>query len=494
MAGNTASISPTTAPIEASASITKSSDQTKLIFRVGLIALDGIMLLLAFGLAYLVMTSAVDTSSEPPVAFQAYWPVVALQVLTIIIIFYLNQLYHLRRSRSRFDLARAIIGAVTLGTLLASALQEFLFRGTTLEVNYPRTLLVYVWLFSSILTVIGREFYRWLLVRLRKRGIATENLLIIGTDQVARDILGRILKSPELGYQVIGVVSEDAKHKGKMLGTAIIGEYAQIPNLIDQYHIEQVIIALPSAKRSEIVELITLCQRDQVDIKVYPDLFAYMAGDMVVDELGGLPLLTVRDIALRGYKLSLKRGLDLFGSFFGLLFLSPFMLLTALLIRMESKGDVFYPQTRMGLDGRPFPMLKFRSMRQDAETSGPGWTVEDDPRVTRIGRFIRRTNWDEIPQLINVLLGHMSLVGPRPERPVYVQEFQENIPRYMERHREKAGMTGWAQVNGLRGDTSIEDRTRFDLWYVENWSLWLDLKIIFRTVLQTITGRSPNAY
>jgi exopolysaccharide biosynthesis polyprenyl glycosylphosphotransferase len=219
-----------------------------------------------------------------------------------------------------------------------------------------------------------------------------------------------------------------------------------------------------------------------------------MARDMSVDDLGGTPLLTVRDIAMRGWKLSLKRLMDIVGAVLGLIFLSPFMLLTALLIRLESEGPVFLTQERMGLDERPFDMIKFRSMRQDAEATGPGWTVENDPRVTRLGRFMRRTNWDEIPQLINVLIGEMSLVGPRPERPVYVQEFRDSIPRYMERHREKSGMTGWAQVNGLRGDTSIQERTVFDLWYVENWSLWLDIKIIIRTILNTILRRNQNAY
>jgi exopolysaccharide biosynthesis polyprenyl glycosylphosphotransferase len=237
-----------------------------------------------------------------------------------------------------------------------------------------------------------------------------------------------------------------------------------------------------------------MCRRGQVDIKIYPDLFAYMARDLSVDELGGVPLLTVRDIALRGWKLSLKRGLDVVGSVLGLVLLSPLMLLTAALIRLESSGSVFYTQERMGLDGRPFHMIKFRSMRTDAESHGPGWTVKDDPRVTRIGRFIRRTSWDEIPQLINVFIGEMSLVGPRPERPIYVQMFRDRIPRYMERHREKSGMTGWAQVNGLRGDTSIEERTSYDLWYVENWSLWLDIKILIRQVLKVFLRRDENAY
>jgi lipopolysaccharide/colanic/teichoic acid biosynthesis glycosyltransferase len=170
-------------------------------------------------------------------------------------------------------------------------------------------------------------------------------------------------------------------------------------------------------------------------------------------------------------------------------------MLFALLIRLESPGPVFYCQERMGLDGRPFQMIKLRTMREDAEQTGPGWTTKDDPRRTRLGGWLRAKNIDEFPQLINVLLGDMSLVGPRPERPVYVQHFRQSIPRYMDRHREKAGMTGWAQVNGLRGDTSIPERTKYDLWYVENWSLWLDIKIIMRTVLQTITDRGPhNAY
>ena len=220
-----------------------------------------------------------------------------------------------------------------------------------------------------------------------------------------------------------------------------------------------------------------------------------MTTGVSIDDLGGLPLLNVRDIQLRGWRLSLKRAMDLIGASIGLVLLSPFMLLMALLIKLDSPGPVFYYQERMGLDGRPFQMFKFRSMRQDAEEDGPGWTTKDDPRRTRIGALLRSKNIDELPQLINVLLGDMSLVGPRPERPIYVEKFRNSIPRYMERHREKAGMTGWAQVNGLRGDTSIAERTKYDLWYVENWSLWLDIKIIVRTIVQTLFGNAEgNAY
>ncbi|MFP4322716.1 MAG: exopolysaccharide biosynthesis polyprenyl glycosylphosphotransferase, partial [Anaerolineales bacterium] len=228
-------------------------------------------------------------------------------------------------------------------------------------------------------------------------------------------------------------------------------------------------------------------------IKIYPDNFAFIAGTLTVDDLIGIPLLSVRDVALRGWKLSLKRMVDIAGAAFGLVVLSPIMLLIALLIWLQDRGPVFFTQERVGLDGRPFPMLKFRTMVVDAEQRAQ-WTTANDSRVTRVGQFIRPRNLDELPQLVNVLFGHMSLVGPRPEQVAFVEEFRKKYPRYGERHREKAGMTGWAQVNGYRGDTSIQERLRADLYYVENWSLWLDFKIIIRTVWQTLSGRSPNAY
>lgn len=467
----------------------------KTLLGVLLVLIDIVMLMAAFALAYKART-ALPIFGLPvnPPPFSSYVPTMLLHVFTIIIMFYFSRMYHQRRALSRIDHARQILGVVTIGSVLVSGMQELIFKNSVFEVDYPRGMFFYAWGFSAIFSGFGRELHRVLMNRLRRRGLARDNLLIVGTSRVARDIALRIIGNPQLGYNVVGMASEQVKPKNKTAGIRILGVYTDLPYLIDMYQIEQVIIALPEAKRAEIVELVTLCQRGRVDIKVYPDIFAYMAGDLNVDDLGGTPLLTVRDIALRGWRLSLKRGLDLFGSFFGLVFLSPFMLLTAILIRLESEGPVFYTQERMGLDGRPFYMIKFRSMRMDAEMDGPGWTQEDDPRRTRLGKLMRRTNWDEIPQLINVLLGHMSLVGPRPERPIYVYQFMQHIPRYMERHREKAGMTGWAQVNGLRGDTSIAERTTYDLWYVENWSLWLDLKIIIRQLVQVVLRRDKNAY
>lgn len=461
-----------------------------------LLVMDISLLAAAFMLGYWARETLpfFDVPPRQP-DFVLYVPTMILHILTIISIFYLSRLYHLPRAMSRIDMARKIFGIITVGSMLAWALQDFIFKSTIFEVDYPRSMFFYVLIFSTLLVILGREMHQRGRMRLRAHGLESDNLLLVGNGKIAREIARKIKAVPALGYNIVGVVvNGKTKTRGSVAGAPILGIYQDLPYLIDRNSIEQVIIALPDAQRGELVELITLCQRGRVDIKIFPDMFAYMAGEMNVDELGGTPLLTVRDIALRGWRLSLKRGLDFVGSFFGLIFLSPFMLTTAILIRMESKGPVFYTQERMGLDGRPFHMIKFRTMRPDAEVNGPGWTVKDDPRVTRLGRFMRKTNWDEIPQLINVLMGEMSLVGPRPERPVYVLEFRDQIPRYMERHREKAGMTGWAQVNGLRGDTSISERTQYDLWYIENWSLWLDIKIIIRTVWNTLWRRNRNAY
>jgi Undecaprenyl-phosphate glucose phosphotransferase len=276
----------------------------------------------------------------------------------------------------------------------------------------------------------------------------------------------------------------------QVLGLPVFGGINDLPYIIEQQGISEVIIGLPEASHQELVGIVSQCEREKVSIRVFPDVFQIMASEVTISDLGGLPLLTIRDVALRGWKLTLKRIVDVAFSSGFLLFSSPVMLFTALAIRFDSPGPVFFAQERMGLDAKPFRVLKFRSMRQDAEANGPGWTTKDDPRRTRIGTFLRKTSIDELPQFINVLMGDMSVVGPRPEQPAYVEQFRQSIPRYMERHREKAGITGWAQINGLRGDTSIAERTKYDLWYIENWSLWLDFKIMLRTAFKAFIDKS----
>ncbi len=468
--------------------------QHRTLFILSRIAIDGLMSVLAFVLAYEVrlwIPFPIELAETP--SFLVYLPMMVVQVLSILSVFYFNKLYHVARAGSRLDELSAIFGAVSIGTMLAVAISALTFKNTIFELDFPRAMVLYAWLLNIVLIAIGREAHRRIWHRLRMRGIGRDRVLVVGTGETALAIVQKIQWSPYLGYDLIGVVGEDGE-AWEMAGAPLLGRLSDLPEIIERQDIQEVIIALPEGtSRHDLMRVVSMCQRGSVAIKVFPDLFEFITTGVSIDDLGGLPLLNVRDIQLRGWKLSLKRAMDIIGAGIGLILLSPLMLFVAVLIKIDSRGPVFYYQERMGLDGRPFQMFKFRSMRPDAEQEGPGWTTKDDPRRTRVGAWLRSKNIDELPQLINVLIGEMSLVGPRPERPIYVDRFRQSIPRYMERHREKAGMAGWAQVNGLRGDTSIAERTKYDLWYVENWSLWLDIKILVRTIVQTLFG-SRNAY
>jgi exopolysaccharide biosynthesis polyprenyl glycosylphosphotransferase len=453
---------------------------------------DAGMIALAFYLAYWLRTEIAIPPAVQIAPFSDYMGMMAIQIVTMIVVFFFTRLYDVKRSIPRIDELYRLFAATSIGTIATIAFTTFLFKNSNLETDFPRVMVVYAWLLTVIFVAVSRSLLVWMRNLLRKRGFWIDRLLIVGTGDVGRMILQKIRQMPRLGYRVVGFVDGDAQVGQQIMGVPVLGSMEDIPKLILKHNIEEVIIGRPELSHQEILTIISRCERGQVGIKIFPDLFQIIATELSIGDLGGLPLLTVRDIALRGWKLTLKRGVDLVGSAAMLILISPILALVALAIKLDSPGPVFYAQERMGLDARSFWCFKFRSMRTDAEKNGPGWTTEDDPRVTRLGRLMRRLNIDELPQLINVLLGEMSLVGPRPERPVYVEQFRRSIPRYMDRHREKAGMTGWAQVNGLRGDTSIAERTKYDLWYIENWSLWLDFRIILRTIFSIFGSR--NAY
>ncbi len=449
---------------------------------------DTVMVTLAFYLAYWLRKN-VTPAAIAIAPFRDYAAMLIIQVVTMLTLYFFSRLYDVKRSMPRLDEFYRIFATTSIGTIVTIALTTFLFKNSTWELDFPRVMVIYAWLLTILLVTLSRS--GWIAVRdwLRTRGIGITRLLIVGTGDVGRMILQKIRQMPRLGYRVVGFIDGDTPPGQEIMGVPVLGGVDDIPDLIREHEIQEVIIGRPELSHQELLALISRCERGQVGIKIFPDLFQIIATELSIGDLGGLPLLVVRDIALRGWKLTLKRAVDLVGSAIGLVILSPFLMLIAILIKLDSPGPVFYAQERMGLDAKPFWCLKFRSMRTDAEATGPGWTTENDPRVTRVGRFIRRFSIDELPQLINVLMGEMSLVGPRPERPVYVEQFRRSIPRYMDRHREKAGMTGWAQVNGLRGDTSIAERTKYDLWYIENWSLWLDFKIILRTFFSILKDR-----
>jgi len=470
----------------------RSKTQTQVIFVLTLALTDMAMVGLAFFLAYW-MRRWIPWPEEAKGmgGFFEYASIVLIQALSVLGVFAFSRLYRLTRGPSRTDEFYSIFAFTTVGTLMGVALAALLFKNSPLELDYSRGMLLYGWGLTIVFVTLGRVVHGQVRARLRRQGWGRDRVLIVGTGDVGRMIVQKIQSNPGLGYEVVGFVTVNDQNGGSS-AASILGSASDLAPIIDKHRIDEVIIALPEATHQDILTLISECERGKVTIKVFPDVFQIMASQVSIGDLGGLPLLTVRDIALRGWKRMAKRLMDIVGAACGLVLVSPLMMLMAALIKLDSRGPVFYAQERMGLDARPFLMLKFRSMRQDAEAHGPGWTVEDDPRITRLGRTIRRINIDELPQFINVLIGEMSLVGPRPERAVYVNQFRRSIPRYMDRHWEKAGMTGWAQVNGLRGDTSIVERTKYDLWYIENWSLLLDIKILIRTIFNL--AEPPNAY
>lgn len=457
----------------------------QLLFMLALMGVDIGSVWIGFWLAHRFISRNADVVIGP---FSEFWPLPAFSSTLLLLSFFTQQMYQRRRPIAHLDESYRIATLTTLSFLLSIAIITLLWR----DFNYHRMFVAVAWVLSVGLLTVGRLVHARVQWRVQARGVGDDRVLLVGAGETGQMILQKILTNPKLGFQVVGVV--DNGNRRGALNAPVLGTFADIPRIIDEYLVDEVIIGLPESSHQEIVGIISLCEREKVGIRVFPDVFQIMASEVTIGDLGGLPLLTIRDVALQGWRLTLKRGMDILFSAIGLILLSPVMLFIAVLIKLDSPGAVFYSQERMGLDAHPFRMIKFRSMRQDAEKQGPGWTTEDDPRRTKLGSFMRRFNIDELPQLINVLVGDMSLVGPRPERPVYVEQFRQRIPRYMDRHREKAGMTGWAQVNGLRGDTSIAERTKYDLWYIENWSLTLDIKIILRTIVQIIGNNSGNAY
>jgi len=457
--------------------------RARLLFVLALVLTDASMSLVAFYSAYLLSGLSQGPKIGP---FEDYLALGLIQLANTLVIFFVYKFYHRRHAAMLVDEVYRIFGAVSIATLLTIAFVGFALRDT---LKYQRAMLLYAWGVALVTITLGRLVNNRIQRRLQQRGIGAERVLIVGTGEVGRMILQKLQHTPGLGYQVVGFAAANGEQT-KVMGLPVLGDINDLPAIIESQGIDEVIIGLPEATHQELVGLISQCEREKVSIRVFPDVFQIMAAGVTISDLGGLPLLTIRDVALRGWKLTLKRMVDVLISSMMLLIMSPWLMLTALLIKLDSPGPVFFVQERMGLDAKPFPMLKFRSMRQDAEANGPGWTTENDPRRTRIGALIRRLSVDEFPQFINVLMGDMSLVGPRPEQPAYVEQFRRSIPRYMDRHREKAGITGWAQINGLRGDTSIAERTKYDLWYIENWSLWLDFKIMLRTALKVFTDRT----
>ena len=339
---------------------------------------------------------------------------------------------------------------------------------------------------STTLTFASRLAVRELLERRWRAGLGLKRILIAGSGELGRLVADKILEHQELGYQLVGFIDDRASgdHLGYR-GLPLLGTIREASQIALRESIDHLYVALPPEQHLQMIELIESTSREMLEVKVVPDLLQVIALRARLEDLDGVPVINVNDVPLQGFNSTVKRAIDFAISCASLVILAMPFALIALLIKATSRGQVFYRQERMGLDGKPFTIVKFRSMFDDAEReTGPVWAQQDDPRVTPLGRFLRRSNLDELPQLWNVFRGDMSIVGPRPERPHFVEQFKHRIPQYMLRHKVKAGLTGWAQVNGWRGNTPLEKRIEYDLYYIENWSVSLDLKIMWLTLVK----------
>lgn len=410
------------------------------------------------------------------------WPIWAF-------VFKRTGLYRAMRGVRRTKELWLIINANTLAILLLISV-TYLFREKS--VPFSRLVFVYFGIIATALTVFERGLLRFMLRELRRKGYNLRYMLIVGAGKVAGDIVSRIRLHRELGIQLVGCLSKEGNEKRGPKGIPVVGSYEDLGRLVKRMDIDQIVVALPLEDNQRLPEVMAQIGDSLIDVKIVPDLYQFVSVGGAIEEFEGLPVISLQASPIEGINLYAKRVLDLMLAGVLMILLAPILLLIALMVKVTSRGPIFYLQERVSFDGTKFSILKFRTMYLDAEAEGPKWAIRGDGRVTPLGRFLRSYSLDELPQLLNVLRGDMSLVGPRPERPVFIEEFRRHVPRYMLRHKVPAGMTGWAQVNGWRGNTSIDKRIEYDLYYIENWSLFLDFKIICLTFLRGFWNR--NAY
>lgn len=411
----------------------------------------------------------------------------ALMIIPVwILIFQSRKMYRLKRSVFVLDELFVIIKCVSFGILFAMSF-VFILKG---DFPYSRVVFVLIWINSIILITIGRYFMLKLEKSLYNKNIGVNSVAILGMNEMAQKIYSKFTQDKFVGYNVVGYFSYDDSETNFLEGRNYLGDYRSIPEKIKEMGLEKILIALPSSEHDTLYDVFKMCEGINIEFMYVPDFIDTITSRLKVEEVDGIPFMKLKAVPMNVWNRFLKRSFDIIVSSFILILFSPIMILISVLIMLTSKGPLFYKQERVGLDGQKFLMLKFRSMKINAEQTGPQMTKRDDTRYTLVGKILRKYSLDEFPQFANVLIGNMSIVGPRPEREFFINSMKNSIQRYLERHRVKCGITGWAQVNGLRGtDTSMQTRIDYDIYYIENWSIAFDIKIIFKTIKEVLFSK-----
>ncbi|SHH34084.1 undecaprenyl-phosphate glucose phosphotransferase [Tepidibacter thalassicus] len=455
-----------------------------------LVLLDVVSIIMSFLISwYIRFESGLIKVGIGHLSFKEY----IVPVLTVIPIYlsiysFLN-LYTIRRFKNVYEEFLNILISNMLG-LFILATMLFLIK----QVHYSRYLLLIFTFNTIIITTIERGFIRAFLRIIRKKGYNLKHSLIVGCSELTVEFLKRIERNKHWGYSVEGILDDNRNLGYKVKGINIIGKIYDLERYLEGHYIDEVIITLSIKEYEKLKWVIGICEKMGVRTQIIPDYYKYIPARPYVEEIEGLPIINIRHVPLDNiFNKTIKRLLDLVVSVVAIILFSPIMIIISVIIKLTSSGPIIFKQERVGLNRKIFNMYKFRSMRvQKKEEEKIQWTTKDDPRKTKFGSFIRKTSMDELPQLFNVIKGDMSIIGPRPERPYFVDKFKEEIPKYMIKHQVRPGITGWAQVNGLRGDTSITKRIEYDLYYIENWSIWFDIKILCLTVFKGFINK--NAY
>lgn len=456
------------------------------------VIIDAVVIIVAYLLSwYLRLYSGLFGSGGDFLGPEIYLAALIIIVPGYLILYYFFHLYTIKRLQGRREELKNIIQANVIGLLLIITL---LFIGKESLIHFSRMMIFIFFVLNIILEEISRILIRQVLYRMRKQGFNQKHILLVGYSRAAEEFIDRVKANPHWGYIVRGILDDNVERGSIYKGVKVLGRIDNLPVILPENKLDEIAITLSIGEYSRLEEIVMLCEKSGVHTKFIPDYNSIIPTRPYTEDLQGLPVINIRHVPLNdGFNKGVKRLFDLVGASLCVVIFSPIMLITALLIKLTSPGPVIFSQERVGRQNKNFKMYKFRSMEvQKQKEEEKAWTKKNDPRVTGIGKVIRKTSIDELPQLFNVLKGDMSLIGPRPERPYYVEKFKEEIPRYMIKHQVRPGMTGWAQVNGFRGDTSIRGRIDCDLYYIENWTLGMDIKILFLTVFKGFVNK--NAY
>ena len=459
------------------------------------VVLDAIVVMLSYVIAWWIKFSSGIVNPEIGVlSFNFYMKALILIVPLYLLLYYAFNLYTPKRVQGRRLELSNIIMANTIGILIVFAGFFLVLSYSEDAKNFSRSMFVYFYIINIILEEIERLFIRAILRSVRKKGYNLKHILLVGYSKAAEQYIDRIKQNPQWGYDVQGILDDNIARGTVYKGVKVIGSTGNLEYILPENKLDEIAITLGLEEYYKLNKIVAECEKSGVHTKFIPDYGNIIPTRPYTEDLLGLPVINIRYVPLSNtFNALIKRLTDIIGAVICIIIFSPVMLVSAILVKTTSKGPLIFKQERVGLHNKPFQMYKFRTMYvQTEEEEKKGWTQKNDPRVTSVGRFLRKTSLDEFPQLFNVLKGDMSLVGPRPERPQYVEKFREEIPRYMIKHQVRPGMTGWAQVNGYRGDTSIRKRIEHDLYYIENWTLGLDIKILFLTVFKGFINK--NAY